>query len=305
MRPQKFVDQPKDGECNTTPEAHHTIGRTENFPEDLGPFIQKHSGDPAIDVRPLTIPSPPLQSSEQLQGFIPRLKQHLLPRIRASLAKANGWEVDGNCPATLLNPDEPLGDWRAVVLKLDRFYKHNTMHINYTTYDVRRGEDVIHVGTSRCDIMVLNPAFAEDANEHPFCYAHVLGIFHANVVYLGEQNLDYRPWRLEFLWVRWYGIERGVRSGWKALKLDRVRFPHMADSLDAFGFLDPIDVLRGCHVVPAFSRGRVHPDGKSFSNLAQDKNNWSMYYINRYADAVKSRSQWHSHIPLVLWTVTW
>jgi hypothetical protein len=78
----------------------------------------------------------------------------------------------------------------------------------------------------------------------------------------------------------------------------------MADSLDAFGFLDPIDVLRGCHVVPAFSRGRVHLDGKPFSNLAQDENDWSMYYINRYADA-KSHSQRHSHIPLVLGTMTW
>jgi hypothetical protein len=161
------------------------------------------------------------------------------------------------------------------------------MRVNYTTYDVRRGEDVIHAGTSRCDIMMLNSAFAEDSSKHPFCYARVLGIFHANVIYLGEKNQDYRPRRLEFLWVRWYKVEEGIQSGWKALKLDRIRFPPMAGNVDAFGFLDPVDVLRGCHVIPAFSRGQVHPDGKLFSNLAQDQDDWLAYYVNRCVHQIK------------------
>ena len=108
------------------------------------------------------------------------------------------------------------------MLKHDRFYNHNIMRVNYTTYNVRRGEDVIHTETSHCDIMMLNSAFAEDSSKYPFCYAWVLGIFHANVIYLGEKNQDYRPRRLEFLWVRWYCVEEGIQSGWKALKLDRV-----------------------------------------------------------------------------------
>jgi hypothetical protein len=196
------------------------------------------------------------------------------------LAGVSRYEADGD--HSIHDADEHVvGDWQAVVLKHDRFYKHKIMHINYTTYDVRRGEDVIHAGTSHSDIMMLNPAFMEDSNEHPFCYARVLGIFHANVIYLGEQNLDYRPRRLEFLWVRWYNIEQGVRTGWKALKLDRVHFPLMTGNIGAFGFLDPVDVLRGCHIIPAFSRGLVHSDGKLFSNLAQDQNDWSAYYINR------------------------
>jgi hypothetical protein len=203
-------------------------------------------------------------------------------------------------------PGEPLGDWRAVVLKHDRFYQHNTMHTSYTTYDVRRGEDVIHAGPPHCDIMTLNSAFSEDSSEHPFCYARVLGIFHANVVYLGEQNQDYRPQRLEFLWVRWYNVEEGVRSGWKAWKLDRIRFPPMVDNVHAFGFLDPVDVLRGCHIVPAFSGGQVHPDGKLFSNLSQDQNDWFSYYINRCVDAVSFFfSQRLPHLFLALLTVTW
>ena len=193
------------------------------------------------------------------------------------------------------NPGEPLGDWQAVVLKHDRFYKHSIMHVKYTTYDVRRGEDVIHARPSHSDIVMLNSAFVEDSSKHPFCYAHVLGIFHANVVYLGEQNLDYRPRRLEFLWVRWYSVEEGTPSGWMARKLDRVHFLPMTSTADAFGFLDPADVLRGCHVIPAFSGGRVHPDGKTFSKLSQDQNDWFAYYINRCIGFIFGPSPHSSH----------
>lgn len=184
-------------------------------------------------------------------------------------------------------PGEPLGDWQGVVLKHDRFYKHNTIRVHYTTYDVRRGEDVIHAGSSHSDIMTLNSAFAEDPTQHPFCYARVIGIFHANVVYIGEQNLDYRPRRLEFLWVRWYNIEEGIQSGWKTRKLDRVHFPPMTSNEDALGFLDPADVLRGCHIIPAFSSGLMHPDGKPFSRLSQDQNDWLAYYINRCVGIIR------------------
>jgi hypothetical protein len=155
------------------------------------------------------------------------------------------------------------------------------MRVNCTTYDVQWGEDVIHARTSPCDIMMLNPAFAEDPSQHPFCYAWVLGIFHTNVIYLGGKNQDYRPWQLEFLWVRWLHVEGNIQSGWKALKLDHVQFPPMTGNADAFGFVDPVDVLQGCHTIPTFSRGQVHPDGNLFSNLAQDQNDWFVYYINR------------------------
>jgi hypothetical protein len=53
IRPQPYERLPSDEECPTTPEAHHTIGATENFSEHLGLFIQKYAGDPAIEVRSL------------------------------------------------------------------------------------------------------------------------------------------------------------------------------------------------------------------------------------------------------------
>ena len=61
----------------------------------------------------------------------------------------------------------------------------------------------------------------------------------------------------------------------------RTRFIPM-QSTDAFGFVDPADVLRCCHLMPAFADGRPHPDRISTSQLAGDADDWKYYYINRY-----------------------
>jgi hypothetical protein len=54
IRPQKPPGQ-FDQECAARPEAHHMIGKTENSPEHLGLFVQKHSGDPAVEVCAVTL----------------------------------------------------------------------------------------------------------------------------------------------------------------------------------------------------------------------------------------------------------
>jgi hypothetical protein len=92
--------------------------------------------------------------------------------------------------------------------------------------------------------------------------------------------LDYQPRRLEFLWVRWYYIVDPLHSGWSARKLDRIQFAPITDN-DTFGFVDPSDVLRSCHVIPAFAAGRLHADGKGVSHCAQDSSDWVAYYMNR------------------------
>jgi hypothetical protein len=50
IRLQQPASPSLDEECSATPEAHHIIGKTENFPEHLSLFVQKHSGDPAVEV---------------------------------------------------------------------------------------------------------------------------------------------------------------------------------------------------------------------------------------------------------------
>ena len=53
-------------------------------------------------------------------------------------------------------------------------------------------------------------------------------------------------------------------------------------SADAFGFVDPADVLRCCHIIPTFTDGKVRPDRVSLSRNARDGNDWKRYYVNRW-----------------------
>ncbi|KAG6904946.1 hypothetical protein DXG01_006075, partial [Tephrocybe rancida] len=199
------------------------------------------------------------------------LKRYLLPRVRSSLSILPEL-TDGELESSDL--------WQSVHMKHEQIYKHNIMHIHYTTYDVHRGEDVVHINTHKRNIMVLNPLFTVDNGQHPFWYARILGIYHANVFYLGEGNTDYQVRRFELLWVRWYSpVDEGI-SGWKHRRLDCISFPRLLDC-DSFGFLDPADVLRSCHVIPRFSAGKASQDVWSLSPLAQDLRDWKSYYINQ------------------------
>jgi len=150
--------------------------------------------------------------------------------------------------------------------------------MNYTRYDVRRAEDTIHIGTTgHRNVMVLDPSASGD--NHQFWYAQVLAIYHANVIYIADGNTDFSPRRLDFLWVRWYDL--GVRNeNWSTCQLDRVSFPPMADE-HSFGFLDPDDVLRGCHLIPVFHEGKARQDGQRLSFHAQDHLDWKSYVVNR------------------------
>jgi hypothetical protein len=133
----------------------------------------------------------------------------------------------------------------------------------------------VHAGTSHNIVMVLNSD--EDSNdEHPYWYGRVLGIFHANVIYPAEGTMDFAPRRLDFIWVRWFVPDSTCDS----LPMDCVRFPPMADD-DSFGFLDPADILRGCHLIPRFRQGQVHSDGIGLSFWAQDAKDWRVYCVNR------------------------
>ena len=113
---------------------------------------------------------------------------------------------------------------------------------------------------------------------HPYIYTRVLGIFHVNATYIGPGIIDYCSCRINFLWVRWYQyMEEG--AGWGASTLDRVCFPPMADE-HAFDFVDPDDVLRGCHIIPQFSHGPRHTDGTGIPRCADDSSDWHFYCIN-------------------------
>ncbi|KIK25471.1 hypothetical protein PISMIDRAFT_96528, partial [Pisolithus microcarpus 441] len=165
-----------------------------------------------------------------------------------------------------------------VVLKGNRIFRHPLFRINHTTYDLRRETDSINPQTAHWDIMLL--ADRDGSEKHLFCYARILGIYHANVIYVGPGTRDYQSRRQNFLWVCWFELLPDQHSGWQHTALDRARFVSM-DRADAFGFVDPADVLQCCHLIPSFADGRLHPNSIATSCNARESEDWKVYYINR------------------------
>ncbi|KAH7905471.1 hypothetical protein BJ138DRAFT_1138264 [Hygrophoropsis aurantiaca] len=215
----------------TDPRVHHFIGRSEKLYKDVGHFLRSHAGDPAI------------------QNYLPHLKSHLLQR---KISKA-GDSQSGHLLANDINQ---------VLFQCNRIYKHNIARFNYTTYDVRRAQDVINPRTDHCNIMVLNDIDKEGSH---YRYAKVLGIHHVNAVFVG---CKYDTRHMDFLF---------------AQTLDRIHFKPL-HNVDAFGFINPDDVLRCVHIIPAFHRGMSHNDRVGMSPLAGDGADWHEYTINCFVD---------------------
>ena len=168
-----------------------------------------------------------------------------------------------------------------VLIAGERIYRCKTMRINYTTYDVRRDTDTIKI-ESYPDIMVKSPETGSSAQ--PYWYARVIGVFHALVSssHMGVQETSLR--RMDFLWVRWFGVEPGYRHGIRYARLPKIGFVESIDPF-AFTFLDPAQAVRGVHVIPAFSEGRTStllPIEKSIARVLNpgENDDYVNFYVN-------------------------
>ncbi|KAF7293360.1 hypothetical protein MKEN_01466400 [Mycena kentingensis (nom. inval.)] len=197
------------------------------------------------------------------QDFIAKAKSHILRRL---------------CN---LKDDDPITQQQHanLIIQGDRFYTHATMRVNYNTYDLRRDQDVVNPRTRRF-VMLHSPDDNEDT--HPFLYACVLGIFHAKVL-LADSNEPAQI--MQFLWVRW--LQRSV--AWDC-GLERKRFPSVHyvshEDPDAFGFIDPADVVRGAHLIPAFAWGRTkkYLPTSFIRRDCDDKGDWAYHFVNMVVD---------------------
>ncbi|KAI0083356.1 hypothetical protein BDY19DRAFT_856713, partial [Irpex rosettiformis] len=110
----------------------------------------------------------------------------------------------------------------------------------------------------------------------------IIGIFHAYVVRSGNTLAQEC---IEFLWVRWLGKDPTHKSGFKARRLPRIGFVPEEDA-DAFGFLDPTDVLRAVHLIPAFAHDQTTELlGPSIArHLREEDMDWQYYYVNIFVD---------------------
>jgi len=95
---------------------------------------------------------------------------------------------------------------KLIIIK-DKLYFHNTMTINFTTYDSRRKYETLNPQT-HADVMTLSKG-----DVHPYEYFRILGIFQVKVLHptLGSKSKE-----LDFLWVRHYEFDEKYRVGWKA-----------------------------------------------------------------------------------------
>ncbi|KAK7435190.1 hypothetical protein VKT23_019760 [Stygiomarasmius scandens] len=183
-------------------------------------------------------------------------------------------------------------DLDAVIFENNRIYRHKVVRINHTTYDLRRDQDSINPRT-HADIIALAPP----ENHHPFVYGRVIGVFHANVrICQTNQLREIRHQQIEFLWVRWLEYDSMFISGWKAKRLPRIHFLH-SDDPHAFDFIDPVDVIRGVHLIPAFDYGGTQDYLPADSIARQyeaptisgprevETDDWIYYYVNIFSDS--------------------
>lgn len=95
---------------------------------------------------------------------------------------------------------------------------------------------------------------------------------------------------MHFLWIRWYGMEpsRRYKFGWKARRLPRIGFVEDTDdplASPAFGFIDPANVIRAIHLIPAFHHSFTDDLlGPSTIARAPDEGNvdWNFFYVNMF-----------------------
>ncbi|KAI0741837.1 hypothetical protein C8Q80DRAFT_1110314 [Daedaleopsis nitida] len=203
------------------PTDHYFMSQSRRRPIRLNTWVDEHWNDPAI------------------KTFLPRLYEHLAARILGDESMySEGEEFT----------QEQLDGIRILD---DRLYKHQYFRINYTTYDLRREQDVIHP-RRQADIMVLSP---EWDTSHPYWFARVLGIFHAKARYDGpDANQLSRKWRdYDFLWVRWftYVDSELYSSGFYHRRQPRIQFVNAnIHGNDPFSFINPDDVIRTAHILP-------------------------------------------------------
>jgi hypothetical protein len=162
----------------------------------------------------------------------------------------------------------------------DRIYAHQTLKIHYTSYDVRRIQDIVNPNTPKRYILVpSDESESSEPGSHQFWYARVIGIYHANISYKGR-----RPKRMDFLWVRWLGRAFDAPGGWGTCRLDQVSYFPDSELTHAFDFVDPIDVIRAAHLIPRFIGDRTAQYLEPTCSIASDDRSlgdWKNYYVNR------------------------
>ncbi|KAG8892468.1 hypothetical protein FRC00_012006, partial [Tulasnella sp. 408] len=255
-----------------SPEKPYWIADVSRVPINLSQLLQSRNEDPAF------------------KHFRVQFLDHVLARLRGY---PYSW-------------DEPVGklkEYSGIELEKDRIYAHGTAQFNYTTYDIRRGQDTIKPAlrftgkgsmvepenSVRSTIMLsADETDGVSIRRRRFWYARVMGIFHCRV---RDRTKESTEWiRMDMLWVRWFGADPDERCGLKVKRLERVGYVPETEGPGGFGFVDPTDVIRACHLSPAFDHGTRRDLFSSSQSVAFDMKtedggeDYELYYVLRFSD---------------------
>lgn len=183
------------------------------------------------------------KNDPSFQHFLPNLRKHILTCL---------------CRGS---------DATKISFKGDRIYQHSVLKLYYDTYDLQRGYHSVNP-KSRKDVMILSKT-----GSRPYDYARVLGIFHVEAAYMDSSgHQEYSV--IHFLWVRNFEDISGDVGPFETKRLTTLELCDSGDPA-AFGFLDPSQVLRAVHLIPAFSS---HEN----TNLGADE--WQIFNIGMFSD---------------------
>ncbi|KAH9848646.1 hypothetical protein C2E23DRAFT_785618 [Lenzites betulinus] len=239
----------------TDPLSRYHISDSQRKHDDITALVSSNPTDPAM------------------KDFVVKLKDHLLARL------------DDRDPG----PD--IGNYTArdrnrLLIRNNRAYWHQVLRVNYTSYDRQRAQDLINP-TSHPDILLRAPK--TKAAQHPYWYARVLKVLHVNARTFtsGADSDDFE--RIYVLWVRWFRLDTTFAGGIKAKRLHRLQFVPADGHEDAFDFINPADVLRGTHLIPAFAHGLTKDLlAPSIARLAMNDleadADYKFHYVNLFAD---------------------
>lgn len=118
---------------------------------------------------------------------------------------------------------------------------------------------------------------ASDSDSHPYAYARILGVFHADVAYSGPTSISNTYKRADVLWVRWYQLSSTNSFSFSNKRLPLLEFVP-SNEPGSFGFIDPDLIVRGSHLMPAFSQGVIPTLFVSTGESAGDE--YRCYYVN-------------------------
>ncbi|KAK7682685.1 hypothetical protein QCA50_014068 [Cerrena zonata] len=237
---------------------HHHIAESRNFALKLGPWLKSMSVDVAF------------------KDFLTQLLNHLVARLLYPGMADDGTKYDA-------------ADHAKIMIVNGRIFNHKTMQVNYTTYDMRREYDIVNAN-KHADIMTVASDFDAEtmtsSSGHPFSYARVIGIYHAEVVHILPGN-QANVHTVQFLRVHWYRRDTTFKAGFQHRRLNRIELMSH-DEPGAFGFIDPDDVIRGVHVIPAFHYGTKigieTEDSGSINSASPLFTPWTYYYVNCFVD---------------------